>query len=235
MDKPQKQLLAIFLPLTMFFIVLDNLYPGAPWVNYLKFAAIISLFLTAARTPKRYLEQRILTAAMFFVMVGDFFLVFCSTLFDTAGRTLPLGVLGFAIAYLLLITAFTKDLKISWRKAAAAVPILAISIPVIITLFPFVSGIIRYGLLLFISILCIASWSCICTVCEGYFTPQSSYRIALAGILMLVCDLGVGLSLFAPKFAGHLVPWVKNIIWGSYIPAWTLIAITVQEKKLYNK
>lgn len=235
MQKNQKQLLTVYLPITMLFILLDNLCPEVPWVNYLKFVSIISLFLVALRTVKHHAEQKILTAALFFVAVGDFFLVFCKTFFDSSERTLPFGILGFTIAYLLLIAAFRKGGKIGWPRAAAAVPILALAVPAVLRLFPHIEGILKYGLTIFIIILCFTSWTCLCTIWEGYYSRQSSGRIALAGILMLICDLGVGLSLFDPNFSGEFVNWLKNIIWGSYVPAWTLIVMTVQEKNLINQ
>ena len=227
----QKLLLSIFLPLTALFIALDNFFPGAAFVSYIKFVTIIALFLISLRISKKHPEQRLLTAAMFFVMAGDFFLVFCKTYFDSE-KFLPLGVLGFSAAYLLVILAFQKNFKISSLDAVAALPILVITIPVVINLFPFLSGFIKYGLIAFIAILCYCSWTCICTVFRGYFTPKSSRRIALAGVLMLICDLGVGLSSLHPYFSGTFVPWIKNVIWGAYVPAWTLIVVTIAERDL---
>ncbi len=231
MNKVQKLILSVFLPMTGLFIALDNFFPGAPYVNYIKFVTIITLFLITLGINKKYPEQKILTVAMFFVVAGDFFLVFCKTYF--ASEKFPLyGVLSFSAAYLLVILAFQKNFKIGRFEAAAALPVLIITVPVVIILLPFVSGLIKYGLLIFIFVLCYCSWTCICTLSRGYFAPRSSHRIALAGFLMLICDLGVGLSSFHPCFNGTFVPLIKNIIWGSYIPAWTLIAVTIAEKNL---
>ncbi len=231
MNKVQKLVLSIFLPITALFIVLDNIFPGAPLVNYIKFVTIITLFLIALRINKTYPEQRLLTAAMFLVMIGDLFLVFCKTFFDS-GKFLPFGVLSFSIAYLLVVFAFQRNFKTGRFEAVAALPVLIITIPVVIILLASVSGFLKFGLLIFIAILCYCTWTCICTVSRGYFVPKSSYRIALAGFLMLICDLGVGLSSFYPQFSGTFVPLLKNIIWGSYIPAWTLIVVTIAEKNL---
>jgi len=40
---------------------------------------------------------------------------------------------------------------------------------------------------------------------------------------MLICDISVAHTLFNPAFVGQFIPWLKNIIWFSYVPAWTLI------------
>ncbi|WP_418791721.1 lysoplasmalogenase family protein [Phosphitispora sp. TUW77] len=229
----QKLLLATFLPLTVLFLVLDNLSPEAAYVNYIKFLSIISLCLTALLINKKYPEQKLLAAAMFFVMIGDFFLVFCSTYFDS-GKFMPFGILGFTAAYLFVIAAVQKNFKISSFEAAAALPVLAITVPAVIILFPFINGIMRYGLIIFIAILCYCSWICIGTVFRGYFTTKNSRLIALAGFLMLICDLGVGMATFHPYFSSSFVPWLKNIIWGAYVPAWTIIVVTIAEKNLIN-
>ena len=66
MNRYQKLLLGIYLPLTAVFMILDHLFPGANFVNYLKFSAIITLFLFVCRVKKYFPEQKTLTMALFY-------------------------------------------------------------------------------------------------------------------------------------------------------------------------
>lgn len=235
MNREQKLLLRIYLPLTAVFLVLDHLFPKADFVNYLKFAAIISLFLFVKRLKTFLPEQQILLKSLFFICVGDFFLVFCYSILNEPDKVLPFGMIGFAAAYVMLIKAFQKKFKVGLSEVMAAVPVIILTVPVFKGVFPYVLGPLKYGLILFCLLLCYNTWTCLCTVSRGYFNLTSSYRIALAGLLMLICDLGVSLSIFHPEFNQQFNPWLKNIIWGTYIPAWTLIAVTAADHDLISK
>lgn len=235
LNQNQKLLFGIYLPLTAVFLVFDHLFPGADFVNYLKFTAIITLFLFVSGVKKYFPEQKTLVKSLFFICVGDFFLVFCYTLLNQAATVLPFGIIGFAAAYLILIKAFQKNFRIGLYEVLAAVPVAGLTAPVFAAVFPYISGPLKYGLILFCLILCYTTWTCLCTVSRNYFNQASSYRIALAGILILICDLGVSLAIFHPHFNQQFNPWLKNVIWGAYIPAWTMIAFTIADPQLVKK
>jgi len=232
MNKLQKVLLAIYLPITMVILILDNLYPGANMISYIKYAIIISLFIVAFKIKKNFTEQFFMTLAIFFAMISDFFLVFCSTIPDLNNRVIPLGIAGFIIAYSLLILAYQKNFKFGWGEFLAIIPVLSIFIPQFIILYPFINGFMFYGTAIFGLVLCYMAWTSICTIFRGYFNPITSRLIALSGFLMFICDLGVANGIFNPAFSNSFVPWLKNIIWGSYIPAWTLLVVIIAEKNL---
>lgn len=234
MNSKQKVLLSIFLPLSALIVILDNVFPGADMVNYFKFATVCAVFLASLKIAKRYREQVVLNVAVFFAVVGDFFLNLCSTVPELAVRVVPFGISGFLLAYILLIVVFHKKYSASWKELLAAVPVLAVFIPNLIILHPYVSGYMLWGTLLFGLVLCFMAWTSIGAMFRGYFRMEVSWRVALAGYLMFISDMGVANSLFNPAFAGHFVPWLENIIWGAYVPAWTLIAVTIAEDELFK-
>lgn len=233
MNIKQKVLLSIFLPVTVLIVILDNVFPNAGMVNCFKFTTVCAIFLASSRIRKKYREQAILNAAVFFAVVGDFFLNLCSTVPDLAAKVVPFGIMGFWAAYILLIFVFHKGYGAGWKELLAAVPVLGFFIPNLISLHPFVTGFMLWGALLFGFVLCFMAWTSIGAMFRGYYRPEVSCRMALSGYLMFISDMGVANSLFNPAFAGHFVPWLENIIWGTYVPAWTLIAVAIAEDRLY--
>lgn len=232
MNPTQKRLLALYFPLTIVILLLDNLYPAFTAVYHLKYGTIISLFLTAALIHKNYREQYVMAVAVFFAAVADFFLVFSQTIPALAGRMTLYGMSGFLIAYILLITAFQKNFTLSGRNLLVIIPVLAVFLPVLLLLYPHINGLMFIFTIVFALVLCYMSWTALTTIYRGYFSPKAARFIALAGFLMLVCDMGVALNEFHPTYAGQFVPWLKNIIWGAYIPGWTLLVAAIGEEEL---
>jgi len=235
MSRTQKITLSTFLPLTLLILLLDRLYPGADLVNYVKYATMLSLFFWAARQKKKYPEQKTLNRALFFVIVADFFFVYCDTIPALKDRVVPLGVASFTIAYLYLIRACQKNFRCRWAEALAAAFILSIYLPFYLFLFPYVQGWKFYGLSLFGLVLTYMSWTALCTLFRGYYSLRAALCLALAGIFILLSDLGVGLAITHPDYYGVFVPWLVNWIWAFYVPAWTLIVLVIAEEQLYRQ
>lgn len=233
MNPAQKALLWVFLPITAVIVLLDNLFPGAVGVNYFKFAVIASLFLSALALRNRFREQVILNAAMFFAVVGDFFLNLCSTLPKVANGVLLYGEMAFLVAYLLIIWVFAKGFRVGPKELLAAVPVLGVFIPNLAALMHHISWPQILGFLLFGLMLAFMAWVSACAPLSGCYRPDVSRYMSLAGLLIFISDIALAHSLFNPDFAGHFVPWLKNIIWGAYVPAWTLVAVIIADDRLY--
>jgi len=232
LNKQQKVLLLTFLVITVLVIFLDNLFPGAAAVSHFKFFVILTLFLIAFISEKKYPEQVTLTIAVFFLVMGDFFANFCSTL-PEFNKVVVFGVLGFLWAYLLLTEVFKKKLRIGPGQLIAASPVLAVYIPSLLSIYPYIDRSILPGVMLFSFVLCYMAWVSTCTIFNGYYRSAVSLRMALTGFLIFISDIAVGNSLFNPAYADHFIPWLKNIIWGTYIPAWTLVVVNIVEDNLH--
>lgn len=212
---------------------MDNFFPGEATVNSFKFGTVTALFLSTLIIRKSYREQVILSVAFFFMVAGDFFLDFCEPLPGLGVKLIPFGMLGFSISYILIIVAYRKNLSAGPGVILAAVAVLAFFIPGLLVLYPHVSRPLLPGAALFGTVLFLMAWVSLSTVFSGRYRPGVAWRIALPGLLILVSDTAVAHSLFNPAFAGQFVPWLKNIIWGTFIPAWTLIAVNIAEDRLY--
>lgn len=250
MNKLQRTLLAVYLLLTLLIIMLDRSFPDSLAIRIFKFGTVCSLLVSARLIPKDYWEQRILTLALWFAVGGDFFLGFGPSIQLLGSLPVPLGMLSYALAYLLLSQVFARHalgknsltptpvpaFRPSYPKfeLLTALGIMAVFIPVFLSLAPFFHGIMFSGALLFGLVLCCMAWKALSTLVKGYFNPRASRLIATAGVLIFASDLAVAFSLFHPEFSGSFIPWLENAIWGTFIPAWTLILLLIAEPDLLN-
>lgn len=232
-NREQNLLIRVYLPLTFVIILTDHLFPGRVAVNYFKFVVVLTLFPAALLTGKWFREQVILTFAVFLMVVGDFFLNLCSAIPDLAGDVRIFGVLSFILAYLSLLAVFVKGRKKPGPgKYLTLAPVLAVLLPAVAAIAPHVEGELLTGALIFTLVLGLLAWTAICTLFRGYYSAAASFRFALAGLLILISDIGVANNVFNPAYSSIIVPWLQNIIWGTYIPAWTLIAVNIAENRL---
>ena len=111
------------------------------------------------------------------------------------------------------------------------VPVLAALVPVAIVLLPHLEGAMRLWALVVTAFLSLMAWSALCTVHRGYYMRTVALRFAVAGYLMFLSDLAVGLSFFYPGLHRNL-PWLGTWIWITYIPAWALIVVNLSEPRL---
>ena len=233
MNNTQRSLLAVFIPMTILIIVFDNILPQEKMVNYVRYAIMISLFLVAISIKKKFHEQKIMALSFLFLVIADFFLVFSQTIDKLKMNLTPFGVAGFLFAYICLIVAYQKNF-LGWRKAEiiSAIPIVIIFIMVGRPLFNNISGVMKIGAIFFGLVLCYMTWTSICTIFRKYYTRKIAIIIAISGVLMFVCDVGVAYSLFHPYYSKVYIPLFKNVIWIAYIIGWTLLDVIISEKDL---
>lgn len=225
----QRILLSIYIPFTILILLFDRAFPNSEIVQYTRYVLMVSLALSTAVVKKRKPEQKIMSLSFLFLVIADFFLVFSTTI-DRLNMDLSMfGILGFMLAYICLILAYQRNFKLGKEELLAAVPVVGIFSAVYLDLFHHLEGIMAPMALVFGSVLSYMTWTAICTVFRGYFPQKTSYLIAISGILMYICDIGVAYSLFHPYYSSVYVTWLKNIVWAAYIPGWTLLALVINE------
>ncbi|ADL52254.1 lysoplasmalogenase family protein [Clostridium cellulovorans] len=234
MNNTQRVLLVIYILLTGLILFLDRTYPKEDIIIYLKYTIIVTLFLSSIIVEKQYKEQKIMALSFFFVVIADFFLVLCDTFVYTTKVIEPLGAMGFLFAYLCLISVYRKKLKITKLEIIVAIPLIIVFVYSVILLSPYISGLMFIGALIFGIVLCLMTWLSIVTIFNRYYSTKASLLIGFSGILMFICDMAVALSRFHPLFSGDYRMSIANVIWTSYIPGWTLLAVVINEKKLLN-
>lgn len=57
MGNTQRILIAIYFPITLLIVILDNIYPEENMVLYLKYTTMITLFLSALTIKKNFLSK----------------------------------------------------------------------------------------------------------------------------------------------------------------------------------
>jgi len=234
MNNTQRILLVIYIPITVLILILDNIYPKEDIVLYLKYTIMITLFLSAITMQKKFREQKIMALSLFFLVVADFFLVFVNTIDNLKLNFSEFGVTGFLFAYICLIIAYQKNFKVGKEEIIIAILIGIIFLYVVISLQPYVKGLMLIGTLIFWSVLCYMTWTSICTIFRRYFNLKSAWLIAISSSLMFICDIGVAFSRFHPLYSKIYVPWLSNVIWATYIPGWTLLVVIISEKNLIS-
>ncbi|AWK51891.1 hypothetical protein DIC82_13065 [Clostridium beijerinckii] len=234
MNNTQRILLVIYIPITVLILILDNIYPKEDIVFYLKYTIMITLFLSAITMQKKFYEQKTMDLSLFFLVVADFFLVFINTIDNLKLNFSEFGVIGFLFAYICLIVAYQKNFKVGKEEIIIAILIGIIFLYVVISLQPYVKGLMLIGTLIFWSVLCYMTWTSICTIFRRYFNLKSAWLIAISSSLMFICDIGVAFSRFHPLYSKIYVPWLSNVIWATYIPGWTLLVVIISEKNLIS-
>ncbi|HCF50729.1 MAG TPA: hypothetical protein DER60_10625 [Syntrophomonas sp.] len=233
MNNTQRVFLAVYLPATIFILMLDNMFTGANIVQYVKYSTMITLFLAARSVKKDGPEQQLMSMALLFVVIADFFLVFLPTI--TYSDFTAFGTAAFAAAYLCLIFATQKNFSLGRADIIMALMVGGISILAFLTMeMEEIQGAMLLGVIAFGVVLAYMTWTSICTIFRKYYRLKVAGLLALAGILMFISDLAVAYVHFNLAYTVFYQPWMQNIVWASYIPAWTLIALVISEDDPYR-
>ena len=233
MNNTQRSLLAIFIPMTILIIIFDNIFPRENMVNYIRYAIIIALFIVSISIKKKFHEQMLMALSFFFVVIADFFLVFSNTIDKIKMDLTSFGIAGFICAYICLIVAYQKNFgRAKKAEIISAIPIVIIFIMVGMPLFNNINGVMKIGAIFFGLVLCYMTWTSICTIFRKYYNRKIAIIIAISGMLMFICDVGVAYSLFHPYYSKVYIPLFKNVIWIAYIIGWTLLNIVISEEKV---
>ena len=216
--------------LVLFHLLEDN-YRA---LGIVKYAVIGSLFVASRFLPRPTADHRWLAAAVACLFAGDFFLILLGTLPGFAPDQVVVkvgGMVGFLAAYLCLLGAYWR--RVGWSRAEwlRLLPVVGVLVPVAVVLLPHVGGAMRVWALVFTAFLALMAWSALCTVPRGHYARPVARRFAVAGCLMFLSDLAVGLSFFYPGLHRNQ-PWLGTFIWITYVPAWALIVVNLAEPRL---
>lgn len=199
-----------------------------------KYAVIGSIFIASLFLPRPTVDHQWLAAAIAFLFVGDFFLIFVGTLPGVSPDQAWVkvgGMIGFFSAYLCLLGAYWRRVAFGCRDLLSALPVLIAVAPVAVVLIPHLHGAMLAWALVFTFFLVLMAWSALCTVQRGYYARPVAVRFAIAGFLMFLSDLAVGLGFFYPGLHRNQ-PWLGTWIWLTYVPAWALIVVNLAEPRL---
>ncbi|MGI6712517.1 MAG: lysoplasmalogenase family protein [Bacillota bacterium] len=228
MNNTQRILLVVYLPLTVLILIFQMLYQKGDPALYLMFAVRVTMFLSVVVMLKRIKEQILIMLAFLFTIVSDYYFVYARTLDQPIANRELYGMLGFIAAYLCLIAAFNKNFKIGKAELITLFPFVGIYTCVFLSLQQYAKGFMYPAAIITGIILCFAGMTMVSTLFRGYFSKKLAWMIALAGCMMFISDMFVAYSIFHPDFKEFIL-WKENLIWGTYVPAWTFLMIVVAE------
>jgi hypothetical protein len=220
----QEKLLKTYLPVTLVIVFLDLILETERPMWLMKYLVVFSIFIWSFFLPKKTKDQERLGLSLFFVAAGDAFLYLPLALGYGQSSFIPYGMMMFILAYGFLILVYRQGLHLGRFETTAAMPSLVVFYLGLTVIWRSAGGPVISLTLVFWSVLCTMLWMALCTL-----SPRSPFReygkvIALSGILMVVCDAGVGMGLHYPAQSALLYSLAKSIIWTAYIPAWMLVA-----------
>lgn len=230
MNNSQRIVIAIYAPLTMLILYFRFLYENQEPALYLMYGVRVTMLLAVLLMVKKFREQKIIALALFFTVVSDYFFVYARTFEQEPANRDLYGLIGFITVYLCLIVAFHRNSKLGIREILCAFPFIVIFTYVFLQLQDYVTGFMYPATLACGVVLCFAAWTMVSTLFSGYFTKKIAMFSATAGVLLFVGDMFVAYSIFHPDFSKFIF-WKETIIWGTYMPGWMLLMLTVADER----
>lgn len=228
MNKIQRHLLCIYSLLTITVLILEHFWAASNYLRIYKTLIIISLFIISLMITRKFLIQKLLVYAIFFTAIGDCLFAVSSSTNNFIGQ----GLFAFFNAYILLIIVFRQKVLPEKSELLAAFPVALFTGFYYLYLIPYISPELRPYTLLPAAGLALVCWCGICTILQRVYTKRPAFLFAAAGCLILVSDCAISAGVFLPWY--HNNPWMLNLIWATFISAWTLIAVVTAETKLFK-
>ncbi len=221
----QKKIVVIYSLLLTLILGMEYYRINFTLISWLRFLTMLSLTILILWSKKEEQFKRV--SIVFILMVaGDFFLVLGNAIEGFEQDLAFLGFIPFTLAYIFLALIYLKSYKLNIKDVLLATPFIMLALLLFKNLNLFVEGIFLKSIssILLLALL-IMSWSSVLFLFKDTFTKKRSIMIALSGILMVSCDLGVAFDLFYPNF--YLIKSIIpiNLVWLFYIPGWVLLAI----------
>lgn len=235
-----KYFFPVFSPLIILLVILRVLVPGNAFVGFFQYGICLALAISILTARKHTRIQKRLGLSLIFLLLGDFFLIFVVALrqppinMKIGIDCFPFGILAFLAAYAIMISAYLKNITLSWRSVLIMLPILALFIFEVIFVSPHVQGILLIGLILFGVVLCCLAWSGINTILSRHYTRQAAWQMAISASLIMLGDLAVGFNQFHPLFTSagsDFGKWLDAFIVLIYLPGWVLVGIIACQDK----
>jgi len=234
MSESGRKVLFVFLILTIVLLVMEEIGIDGDALIFARYTVVIVLGTVAYSRKGLTNEQRVLSSAFPLMIMGDFFLVL-SYLFNGFPSELRyIGFIPFTIAYMLIARIYIKGFR--WNPWLVLPTVVYGLFLVLLGVFilPHISGVeILLGMLVASALIAMA-WAGASSIWNGYYARRTSILMALSGLLMLLCDFGVAFDLFYPNISSIKALLEINVVWLTYIPGWTILALVVMEREFHT-
>ncbi len=235
MSLDQRNLLIVFLSLTMVLLVMEEMGIDKDILTHSRYLVVIMLSIATYSKRGRSHEQKILFLAFPLMILGDFFLVLSYSINGFPGELRYIGFIPFSAAYLLIARIYIRGFR--WKKwlllPTIVYGLLLVVIGIIII--PYLNGVQRLlGSMVALSLTMMA-WAGASAIWNGYYGSRTALMMAFSGLLMVICDYGVALDLFYPGIGAIRSALAVNLVWLTYIPGWTILALVVVERYMNGR
>lgn len=226
----QKALLIVFLSATIFLLVMEVYVTDGDVLSYSRYIIMLCLGVATFSGRGDLEEQRRLSWAFPLMLTGDFFLVFSYTIEGFTENIRCFGFIPFSMSYIIMIKVYLKGFRWSNNYLLPSIFYGVAASALIITLYPYVDGIIAIAGFVALGAVTVMSWAGSVALWNGYYSKRSAIMMALSGFLMAVCDYGVAMEMFYPGFYTIREAIAINVVWLSYLPGWSILALLVVDK-----
>lgn len=232
MNRTQRVLLAIYVPFIIFSHIFTVLYANTDPVLFFKFTLRITMLLTVLALMNWKREGILVFLAFLSSVFSDYFLILAVSFDYEIPNRLPIGMLGFIMAYIFLIAAFSRNFRLRKMELFALLPFAAAFTIIFLQLAQYAEGIMFIAGLILGIVLCTYGMVLVSTLFRGTYTGKAAVMIALSAIFAFGSDMVVAFDIYHPAFRGFIL-WKENTVWATYMISWTLLLIILAEDKLY--
>jgi len=236
LQKLQINIIRTYLLITLLLVVSGILFPTNQSLWLFRYFTILALFLIAIFLKVKRRMPTLLPYALLFASIGDAFLYLALPL-TFLRLNIPIGLLSFTIAYLIIASVYLKALLSKEKSPARHFYLIQfILLILIVSMIFYYLQKINIDHLIFGTVFIFALLLVFCTALNLFFSTLISKRLRLliliSSTLMLICDTGVILGFSLPSLSLAVYNLGISIVWSAYIPAWTIICILSMDNEL---
>ncbi|MBP1744535.1 MAG: hypothetical protein H6Q58_1513 [Firmicutes bacterium] len=226
MNRNQKLIFSIFLPVAFLELIMIYAFNNSDNIRYFEFAVTIIMLAMAAAVKKGFREQKILVLSFMFSAVGEFFLLIYPIMKEGATGTMQ-GLAAFLLAYAFIILALNRSFRWSLSDGLLLLPFICVIGVMFGTLHRYLEGTMLIAVIVFSAAICIMGWTAVATLTRGYFVKRVAVMSALAGVMIFASDFVAAYQIFYPPL--HSSPSIPTEIFvrATFVAAWTLLLAIV--------
>lgn len=231
MNRTQKIIVAATFSLLVLSYILTDLYQEAHSIIIFKYGLRVTLLACALVFLKKEREPIFLVLALLFTLFSDYYFSLSLTFASPPANRELLGVLGFIMAYPMLMLAFGRQFRFQRRDLLVVAPFVLTYLIILYFLLPYASGMLMYAAIALGVVLCCFAVVMVSALYRGVYTRRPALFIALGAIILFISDMVVAFSIFYPPLKGFIL-WKEQVIWLTYVPGWVLFLLAVADDQL---
>lgn len=230
MRKSTKIFIAVFCILTVLIMGFNYIWQDQNPALISKFSIRLLMVAIAIGIKKENKYQTLLAVAFGFTLFSDFFFVLMRCFSpDFAYRNL-LGIVGFMVAYLFLVLAFSQGFRFNRFAFFTALPFSVVYLAVLIDLYRYVAGAVLVAATILGLIMVVMATVLIGTLKRETFPKRAAVLASISAVLLFGSDMVVAYSLFHPAFH-HFILVKENFIWATYMAGWLALLCIVDDRQ----